>query len=454
MNREGVFRLIFGLQLAALAAMTAALLARNILAIGLHVPLDPNEGWNAYHAAAVWHALYPPPQSLMINNYPPLSFPIVAALGQVSGDNIVAGRIVSLLAFLATGSGIVWLLRRMGCATTEALFGALVFAAGLLIGSDYVAMDDPQLLGHALQVAGLALLLRQKPSAVPATLLLVAGLLIKHNLLAMPLAAGLWLWGQDRNAAARLLIAALGFGIAGLVLSRLIFGFSPAALASARVYALANLESVGGHFLQWSAAGIGFAVWLAVERAHDKWVRFAALYGVVALVIGAAFSAGDGVDANIYFDAVIALSLAAGLMQNRFTPWGRTAAGLSLALPLALFLAFHFDDDNFAYTPGFRAQAARDIAFVKTGPALCEQLSLCYWAGERDPVDVFNVGEQIVTGRRSGAALIELLEARHFRAVQFESLEPFALGPQVRAALLKNYRLDHEDDNGVFFTPR
>lgn len=454
MNREGVLRPIFGLQLAALALTAAALLARDVMAIGLRVPLDPNEGWNAYHAAAAWHGLYPAPQSLMINNYPPLSFPVVAALGRLIGDDIIAGRIVSLLSFLTSAGVIAWLLHRMGCTTMQMAFGALVFAAGLLVGSNYVAMDDPQLLGHALQLTGLALLLRHKPSVVSAALLLVAGLFVKHNLLAMPLAAGLWLWARDRNAAARLLIAASGFGVMGLVVSRLGFGFSLATLASARLSAIANLESVSGHFLQWSAAGIGFGIWLAVRNRSDKWVRLATLYGVVALVIGAAFSAGDGVDANIYFDAVIALSLAAGLMQSRFGTQTRMAAGLALVLPLALFLFFHFGDDNFAYTPAFRAQAARDIAFVKSGPALCEQLSLCYWAAEQDPVDVFNVGEQIATGRRSDAVLIHLLEARHFQAIQLESLEPFALGPQVRAALLKSYRLDHEDDNGVFFTPR
>jgi hypothetical protein len=437
-----------------MAAMTAALLARNVLAIPLHVPLDPNEGWNAYHAAAAWHGLYPPPPSLMINNYPPSSFPVIAALGQLTGDNIIAGRIVSLLAFLAIAGGIVWLLRRMGCATAQAVFGALMFTAALLIGSNYVAMDDPQLLGHALQIAGLAMLMSQKPSVLWAALLLTAGLFVKHNLLAMPLAALLWLSSQDRRAALKLLGAMSGFGVASLVLSHFLFGFQLSALASARIYGLANLATVGGLFLQWSVPAIGFAVWLAIRFRDDEWVRFVTLYCATALVIGTVFSAGDGVDANIWFDAVIALALAAGLMQSRFRAGIGAVAGWVLVLPLAVFLALHFDDDNFAYTPAFRAQAARDIGFLKTGPALCEQLTLCYWSGERDPVDVFNVGQQIATARRSPAALTALLEARHFRALQFDTLEPFALGPAVRTALLRNYRIDHEDDNGVFFRPR
>jgi len=38
--------------LMALAFAAAVMLLRDGMAIGLHVPLDPNEGWNAYHAQA------------------------------------------------------------------------------------------------------------------------------------------------------------------------------------------------------------------------------------------------------------------------------------------------------------------------------------------------------------------------------------------------------------------
>jgi hypothetical protein len=445
-------RLVFAAQLGALAAMAAALLLRDTLAIGWHVPLDPNEGWNAYHAAAGLRGLYPPPGALMVNNYPPLSFPLVAALGGIMGDDIIAGRILSLFCFVATGMGIAWLLRHMGCRRGEALFGALVFAGGLLIGSDYVAMNDPQLLGHALQVAGLILLLREQ--VVAAALLLVGGIFVKHNLLALPLAAALWLYGQDRTAALRFAAAGLGFGVIGLVLLRLCGVNLLAELASPRLYAFANFRNVSWRFLQWSAAAIEFSAWLAWRWRRDRLVCFAALYGASALAIGFLFAGGDGVDANIFFDAAIALALTAGLIQNRFGAYGRAVAATAIVVPLALCLWMRFADDNFAYTRQFRQQAPRDIAFLAQGPALCEQLSLCYWAGEKVPADVFNLGEAIATGKRTDADIVQLLETRHFRSLQFDSLESFALGARVRAALLKNYRLDHEDDNGLFFRPR
>ena len=78
--------ILLKLALMAAAFMCAALLLRDTLAIGLHVPLDPNEGWNAYHAlaATAGATLYPQPPDLMANNYPPLSFYLIGALTRLT----------------------------------------------------------------------------------------------------------------------------------------------------------------------------------------------------------------------------------------------------------------------------------------------------------------------------------------------------------------------------------
>src|SRR5882757_8831877 len=131
----------------AMALAVLALLARNILAIPLLVPLDPNEGWNAAHALAAiaGHALYPRadsfPGSLMVNNYPPLSFYLVGELGRLTGDPVIAGRILSLSAFVAACGGIALVLRHMERGGRARLFAVLFFAATLLIASNYVGMD-------------------------------------------------------------------------------------------------------------------------------------------------------------------------------------------------------------------------------------------------------------------------------------------------------------------------
>lgn len=429
--------------LLAMALAVLPLLARNILAIPVLAPLDPNEGWNAAHALAAMagRALYPPPQSLMVNNYPPLSFYIVGALTRLTGDAVIAGRILSLAAFLAACGGIALVLRQMECGARARLFAVLFFAAVLLITSDYVGMDDPQLAGHAVQLAALLFLLRGQ--TLTAALIFAASLFIKHNLLALPLAAGAWLLCRDQSAALRFIVCGIAAAILGLVLCRLVYGAGLlTSLMSPRLLSLANLRFAILH-LWWAALPL-----TAVMALRGPWKDFCRLYAGIALLVGLGFSAGDGVDANGFFDLVIACALALGLMAERVPVFAALCAA-----PLPLFLVFNFSDNNFFFTRDFAAQSGRDIAFLKSrpGPALCDQLSLCLWAGKEAEVDVFNMGEQIKTGARDAAPLAGMIASRRFAVLQLQDLD--ALGPQVRTAIAKHYRIDHNDDNGNFLTP-
>jgi len=427
----------------AIAALTVALLMRNMLAIPVLIPLDPNEGWNAAHTLSLLanRALYPPPQSLMVNNYPPLSFYLVAALSRLTGDTVIAGRILALLSFLATCGGIALVSRQMGCDARGRLSAVLFFAATLLIASGYAGMDDPQLLGHAVQLAALLLLLRGR--IVAAALVFAASLFIKHNLLAVPLAATAWLFWQDRQQAWRFLLCGIAATGLGLFLFHLSYGVNLLALlASPRLLSLANVQ-LGITHLWWAALPL-----VALVMLRGPWKGLCLLYTAAALIFGLGFSAGDGVDTNVFFDLVIACALALGLSSQ-----SGSMPALAALCALPLFLIFNFHDNNFFFTRDFAAQSARDIAFLKSrpGPALCDQLSLCLWAGKGAQVDVFNVGEQIKTGARDPAPLAGMIAAHRFAVLQLQDLD--ALGPSVRAAMEKNYRLHHSDDNGNFLIP-
>jgi hypothetical protein len=418
------------------------LLTRNIMAIPLHVPLDPNEGWNAAHALAA--ALYPPAQSLMVNNYPPLSFYLVRALIRHGADPVIAGRWISLVAFLCAGAGIAAVLRALECHRRDIACALLFFAAVLLIGSDYVGMDDPQLLGHALQLAALLLLLRERPMV--SALLFAVSLFIKHNLLAMPLASVVWLLLLDRRAGLEFLLWGMAFALAGLVAFQLGFGTSLLGqLASPRLSSFANLTIAVSHLWWMILPGIAIAgLW------PDRNALLCTLYATAALGLGLIFAAGDGVDTNAFFDLAIALSLGLGLTIEGGR-WPILAA--ASLLPLLLFLGVRFHDNNYFFTRGFAAESARDIAFLKSrpGPALCDQISLCLWAGKHAEVDVFNVGEQIKTGARDPGPLVQMIASRHFAVLQLQDLD--SLGPAVGVAIRKNYRADHTGDNGTFLTP-
>lgn len=432
-----------------LAPLVLWLAVRNGLAISAQVPRDPNEGWNAVHALRLMAGgpLYPSPHALMVNNYPPLSFYAVAALTRLTGDAIIAGRLLSFVSYLAGLGAVAALAARMGCGWPARLFAALFLAAVLLVASDYVAMDDPQLLGHALQLGGLLLLLRRRRFA--AALAMVLGLYVKHNLIALPLAAGLWLLGQDRREGLTFIAAMLASGLAGLALFRWQFGTSLLAqLATPRLSSLANMRAALGALAAWAALPLLLVTGL-FRPARTRFDNLVLLYLAIALALGLAFSAGDGVDANIFFDAAIALALGLGLVVQR-----RGRAALPPALALLLLFGLTVEDNAFAFGPSLAGQSARDIAFLRahSGPAVCQQISLCLWTGATPEVDVFNIGEAYRTGARDPAPLVKQIEAQRFAVLQLGSLDD--LGPQVRAAITRAYRLDHADDNGLFWLPR
>lgn len=430
----------------ALALVVAALLVRNVTAISAHVPLDPNEGWNAAHALSIiaGHDLYPRAQTLMINNYPPLSFYVIAAIAKQGGDVVIAGRWLSLAAYASITIGIALVLKRMDCSWRAIMLGALFFAAVLLIASDYVGMDDPQLLGQAVQLGALLLLLNG--ATVVAALLFCVSLFVKHNLIAMPVAATLWLLLLDRDRGMAFLLWSVGFGLLGLLIFRLSFGTGLInQLQTPRLMSFTNLRTALAH-LWWAPIPL-LALW---NYRLDRYGLFCALYGLAGLLLGLIFSMGDGVDANAFFDLAIALSMGLGLVVERGQ---KPLLAAIAAAPLLIYLSINFDDNNFSFTQDFARQSARDIAFLKgrTGPALCDQLSLCLWAGKQAEVDVFNIGEAIKTGARDPAPLASMIAHHHFSTLQM--IDIAELGPALRRSILKNYRVDHSDDNGVFLIP-
>src|SRR5579862_1945705 len=129
-----------------------------------HVPLDPNEGWNAYFTRIAMSGgpLYPA-GDLVTNVYPPLSFYLVGLAGLVTGDTILAGRIVALLAVLVVAGNLYLWLRAVTAPVQIALLGSacfLVFA--VTFGQTYIGLDDPQWLAHAIMTSGLVLIWRRE----------------------------------------------------------------------------------------------------------------------------------------------------------------------------------------------------------------------------------------------------------------------------------------------------
>ncbi|HEY3779062.1 MAG TPA: glycosyltransferase family 39 protein [Rhizomicrobium sp.] len=459
--------------LAAAAIASLAGVVHAVAIVPLHVPLDPDEGWNAYHAAAAvaGRGLYPRPADFMINNYPPLSFYLVGLLGTLVGDQIIAGRIVSLFSFLTLCGLVASLVRMSGASRRAAVFSMLSLSTALLVASDYVGMDDPQLLGHALQMAAMLLVVRAPRSGgnmLAAALLFVAGGFVKHNLFVLPLAALLWLALFDPRNARRFALYATALIVAGLVLFWTEFGFDLLnRLNSAREWSLAQSWSNFGTWLPFAAIPLCALSILLVRAPKGPAVAFAAIYVGIAIPVGAIFLGGAGVDVNAMFDADIALALVVGLVLDCLLAGGELASRIAGSVfVIATFLPLFVSgaaNTNWR-TPSFWLQpmreetalAARDIAFVRArpGPVICESLAFCYWAGKAAPVDVFNIDQQLRTRTRDPAPFLRFIQSRRYGAIELDETAPFPLPQSAEAAISRNYRLDHADDEGIFFVPR
>ena len=79
-------------QIGLLALLAVYFMVWPVWRAGFPIEIAQNEGWNAYHADAAMGAaaLYPPTDTLIVNNYPPLSFYVVGALAKVTGTGALA----------------------------------------------------------------------------------------------------------------------------------------------------------------------------------------------------------------------------------------------------------------------------------------------------------------------------------------------------------------------------
>jgi len=458
-----------------LAVCCIPVFTRIVLTVPLHTSLNYNEGWNAYHVMDVMRGgvLYPNPSQFFSNNYPPLSFYVVAGLTELVGDPIVAGRCISLTAFVVWTLSLERVALLLHCRHSEAWFAAILFAVLSVLFSDYVGMNDPQFLGHAVQGAGLLLLLRAPRTTgrlLMSALLLSAGVFVKQNLIALPIACSAWLMWVDRPAGRRLIAIGAVTGMAGTVICVAIF--HPDAVIQGVVPRPYLLGKAGWISLRWLARMIVFiATVLLVVRArpHDEGVRFCALYAGIAGLLGCVLSGGDGVNWNILFDGNWALCLGAAVSLNRLSVVSADdrssrrvrLIGAYLAVPIvavAINARPEWRAPRYWLSPhaAEAAAARRDIEFLRRheGPALCEELALCCWSGKPVDVDVFNTERRIQSGWRDGAdRVVGLVETRHFSVVQTD-VPPRSLGPRFAEALQGAYRVDHEEPNERFLVPR
>ena len=452
------------------------------------IPLDPNEGWNAYFSqiALAGGGLYPAGGSLITNNYPPLSFYVVGIVGLVTGDNILAGRLIALISMLVVAGNLYYWLRATGSAVRIALLGATVFLAfAVTYGGEYVAMDDPQWLAHAIMTTGLVVLWRGKASAraiVAASILMIAAGLTKHLLIPIPIAVTFWLMRRSRSAFITWIVSAGIVLTVSLLLLRWAYGAAFfESIRTARLYSLHHSVRASAAALRCFAPLVGLSLLLCAAERSERAV-FLAAYLVVAAAIGAVAAGGAGVDVNAFFDLLIAASLGAALAIDVL--WSGSvhsrifAAGTNLDLkldlkfgPIAIVLL------GFCTAAYATTKLPRELANVRNldslekislnyisqiraqgrGRAVCEMAGLCYWANTPFTLDLFIYGQKLETGALPPASCQSVFQAATVPLIQLQSVNRrgVELLPETCSrTIYENYRSIADSDLGVLLVPR
>lgn len=431
------------------------------------VLLDYNEGWNAFQAAAAMGkgALYPPASGFTANNYPPLSFYVVSFFSGLSGDLIVSGRIASLVSMIAVAMAVLAATRRIVPEEKSAgWLACLIFLlCNVTVFRSYVAMDDPQWMGHAFMTAGLLALLWKKPGdRVPLLsialfcLMMFLGVLVKHNIIAIPVSVAIWLFSFDRRGFLICLALAVLSAVAIAALDGLLFDGNMIAsvIEFKRSYSL-------GRMLHHSLLVILFVPMIMCsgrlwrERRRDRRAGLLVIGIWVSLLLGVLQGSGSGVDINAYFEMLIFLSIACPVALALRSPpaWGRRFRFL-LALPPAIMIPY----GAVASASEIRGKAAGVAAVdamvsrIRTipGPVACEDLALCYWAGKDFEVDFFSTRQKLTQGefrKRFRDAIVN----HDYSAIEMRNMAPGTDENSVRILIAGHYHLLYErGDMGIY----
>ena len=442
-----------------------------------------NEGWNVYHAEEVAQGrqLYarPSPYSAVI--YPPLSFHVIAATSRFVGDPLFAGRLVSAISLLVSAGllgSVVFVMVRSWAA---GVFGGLLLLVLLArFAPDYIASDDPQLLGTGLLLLGLLVFVSTSSTAGTSASAAIVGtaLFVKHSIIVFPLAITLVLVASNRKR-----FAVWAAAIGGTVLfwagfCRVVHGpnfFD--SLLSPRMFE--NFRAPVSFMILLNAIQIPFAVaivWLLVDGTARWRPLLAAAFGV-AMAYGLYISRGDGAWVNHWFDLIIVVSITSAVAWERAEAYW-SGAGWPRRWILALFpilltlgaaaqevlprgiVELSSQRQDWAL---MESRFADDVAYERmhAGPAICEDLSLCAFAGKALEYDPFGARERILKDAAAATPIIQDLQRHRFQTVQMDASPAEVITGADRALfpeqfmrpLLANYHIDRRTRERAFFVP-
>jgi hypothetical protein len=468
------------------------------------VELNYSEGWNVYNTMTLVNhlPLYPERYGWTTVNYPMLWFAILAQLHRVTHEYLFTARALSLIGLAGTSVLAGAVVRVLGASRQAALLAGFYCLALFATDADaYVGVDDPQMFAQIFFLAGLLLYLWRRYDFLAisgAALLFVVGGSIKHNPVDIPLAVLIDLGIAAPRRALWFLLNVLGLAAVSVALNVHFGGpYFLAQLLIPRSWSLGKVLLTQMVVLGPLLVPFLAAVYAAYLLRRDRQLRIASILLATSFLLGSYFAGGRGVSINALFSVLIAIAILTGLLWERlWNPegmqdggerlrWPSAASGRRLDAPgyaewapallfawllipwlLVPAISSGFDRDQWEPLRRLRETATAqrrfdsEVARLRSlpGPAICESLLRCYFAGKPYVLDPFNTARLIQLGKVDPGPIVEDLRKRRFAAVQFDDTDPQAhserFDPAIEAAIQANYAPTTVDQEVAIYAPR
>ena len=433
------------------AALWALLVWFPLSRVGAHYSIEYNEGFNAYaeQSALNGRPIYGAPPQFTWVNYPPLSFHLIAEAARVTGDVNLTGRWSSLAAYLAIAALAAMIVYRLFGSVRYGFFSGVCWLIWLAsLAPERIGYNDPHVLGLALSAAGFYCYVRGGDSRrwlMASACLFAASLFVKQSLIALPAAAAVQIFIESKQKLGVWLGTAAGACCVLLTATFALDGrFFLQHMDLPRTWALAGtMDHLSTYVLLLQMPMLIAICWVWSVSSGSN--RILALAAIIAHVEGAVFCAGAGAGSNHLFEAMLSLAMITGaavpelLRLVRVTRFQSAFATLVVVAPFFFTSALNlprripFDLAQHAIAPRRESDFESQVALLRSrpGPAICENLLLCFDAGKPFTYDPFEAGEAFKTGRVDESRILELLEHHEFAAIELgirptEPLRPAA----------------------------
>lgn len=482
----------------------AAYFYRIATTVAYPYELDYGEGivlWQAAHVSSLATAYHPITQyPYIVFHYPPLYHAVSLAVSKLTGDLLLAGRLVSLLSALGICLTLPWIVYRSvpARAPKVAKVGGAVLAGALPCGlktMDWAQLMRVDMLALWLTFMGLALFIlgRTAISRYAAFVLFIAALYTRQTLIASPLACLVVAAILNMRQASKLLGFAVALGAAvmtwlalathGQVLLHLfLYNQNPFSVRRAITYLDQNIQWTLPLLVLAGAAAVG--PFLDVAKALSRRslaplrVRLATstyrlalftftvhfLFSVVlSLAIGKV-----GSNINYFLECNLSACALAGLLVTRLiwgsrkTAWAAPAAAVAYLLPL--FLIAQQAETGIHSMPGAASQERAEYirnseALVRVlraspEPVMSENMTLLYRAGKQVPFEPAIVAGLAEMGTWDETPLINMIRKRTFSVMIIRQLEGSALySPGVVSAIEEYYQPSERYGTYIVYRP-